>query len=126
MGASGTREERVEIRMMTDDTSGVALWPDLHWDYPGSKVQYLFESDDEVENLLTISPALRERIRAWVDEYTESISPGAPLDPHHDRRGYVLSRELQDELGPDFKVTYHLETEELRREVKARRGDPRR
>lgn len=117
------RDERVKIRMMTDDTSDVALWPDLVWDYPGSKVQYLFESDDGVENLLPISPALRERIRAWVDEYTESIGPGAALDPHHDRRGYLLSHELQEELGPDFEVSYHFETAEWRREVRASRGD---
>jgi hypothetical protein len=118
------RGQRVKIKLMTDDMTGIALWPDLRWDFPGSPVEYLFMSDAEVEDLLPISPALRGRVRAWVDEYTAIIAAESPLDlREHDRRGYRLSQELQSELGPDFKIEYHFETIELRRESKAARSD---
>lgn len=111
------------IRLMTDDVSGVALWLDLGQDYPGSKFEYLFLSGREPEDLLPITPALRDRIRGWVDEYTASISDGKAfkyLD--HDRRGYALSHELQAELGlVEFTVKYVFNTDEVRREVKAGR-----
>lgn len=109
---------------MTDDVSGVALWLDLGQDYPGSKFEYLFLSEREPEDLLPITPALRDRIRAWVDEYTASISDGLVLNHlDHDRRGYALSQELQTELGlVDFKVKYVFNTDEVRREVKAARA----
>jgi hypothetical protein len=118
------RDDRMKIRLMTDDISGVALWPDVNLDYPGSKVEYLFLSEGEPEDLLPIAPALRDRIRAWVDEYTASIGERAPLDLYdHDRRGYVLSQELQTELGPEFRIEYQFQTDELRREVKAARSE---
>lgn len=111
------------IRLMTDDVSGVALWLDFGQDYPGSKFEYLFLSEREPEDLLPITPALRHRIRGWVDEYTASISDRMGFnDLDHDRRGYALSQELQTELGLDeFKVKYIFNTDGVRREVKASR-----
>lgn len=112
------------IRLMTDDTSGVALWPDLGWDYPGSKFEHLFLSDREPEDLLPITPALRDRLRAWVDEYTATITERVSLDHvDHDRRGHALSQELQAELGPEFKIKYVFNTDDVRREVKAARAE---
>lgn len=112
------------MRLMTDDVSGVALWLDLGQDYPGSKFEYFFLSEREPEDLLPITSGLRDRIRAWVDEYTASIGEKVALDLlDHDRRGYALSQELQDELDDaEFKVKYVFETDELRREVKAARA----
>jgi len=121
------RDQRVKIRLFADDISGIALWPDAFWDFPGSKVEYLFVSEGEVEDLLPISPALRDGIRAWVDEHTASINEKRPFDPYeHDRRGHLLSQQLQGELGDGFKIEYGFRTNELRRQAAttARRNVP--
>lgn len=128
-GTRGTigvvRDRRMKIRMMTDDISGIALWPDVHLDFPGSPFEHLFPAEGEVEDVLPISPSLREEIRAWVDEYTASVGARAPLDLEaHDRWGFRMSQELQRELGPDFHVEYHFETSEVRLETKRDRSGP--
>ena len=71
--------------------------------------------------MLSIPPDLRDRVRAWVDEYTAFVE-GTALDAaDHDRRGYALSRELQEALGPDFRILYHFETKALQQQVKQQR-----
>jgi hypothetical protein len=95
------------LRMFVDDISGIGLWPDWAWDYPGSPFEYLF--DDEPENLLPISEQLRDDIRSWVDEYTASFDePNTPFGwAEHDLRGHRLSERLQTELNSDdFRVKY--------------------
>lgn len=110
----------MKIRMFVDDVSGIGLWPDLGWDYPGSPFGHLFEA--ELEDGLPISHELRESIRSWVDEYTKSIDAprSAAQDTDHDRRGLRLCEQLQDELkDADFLVQYQPHTEVVRQEMKA-------
>ena len=98
--------EPVVIRMFVDDTSGIALWP-------GSVGWPPRPSFDEES--LAMSASTRARLHAWVEEYTESISgPRERIDEQwrvdHDRRGYVLSQELQAELGEAYLVQYEPHT----------------
>ncbi|SDM78892.1 hypothetical protein SAMN05192576_0933 [Nocardioides szechwanensis] len=107
------------IRMFVDDVSGVGLWPDLAWDYPGSPFEDLF--DDELENTLPISRELRDSIRAWVDEYTDSFETpmGVAWHVEHDRRGLRLSQQLRAELDSSaFRVRYLADTQTVRRELR--------
>jgi hypothetical protein len=106
-------EKPMRIRMFVDDVSGIGLWDEDI-------------STDDLEEYLPISQHLRERIRAWVDEYTASISPGpswsGQQDVEHDLRGYELSRELQQALGPDYRIQYKAHTPQGRR-LARRRGE---
>jgi hypothetical protein len=45
--------------MMTDDVTGIALWDD--------------DITDSLEDRLPIPDELRQRIKAWVNEFTNSI-----------------------------------------------------
>lgn len=109
------------IRMFVDDVSGIALWPDLAWAYPGSPFEHLFEAK-QLEDALPIPDALRGDIRSWVDEYTESIGArrSAAWGIDHDRRGRWLSEQLQEALAEDdFRVVYRPHTRVVRRENQA-------
>ena len=98
--------EPVRVRMFVDDVTGIGLWP-LTVGWPPRP------SCDEAT--LGMSDSLRERIRMWVEEYTESI--GGPYERYgeqwatdHDRRGRALSQELQTELGDGYQVEYRAHT----------------
>lgn len=92
---------------MVDDVSGIALWDDE-------------VSTDQLEDELPLPDDLRRRVRSWVDEYTRSIdrreSWTADEYVAFDRRGYQLSIELQDALGPEYRIQYIFETQELKQE----------
>lgn len=89
----------VRVRMFIDDVAGIALWPDL----VGWPPRPSFDLDT-----LPVERDLRDRIVAWAQEW-----PGG-LD--HDRRGHALSRELQERLGPGYRVEFDPSTEEGRLE----------
>ena len=62
-----------------------------------------------------MSGELRSRIQEWVGDYTQYILGWTGRDDQewaleHDRRGYALSRELQAELGDDYRVQYEPHT----------------
>jgi hypothetical protein len=95
--------------MFVDDVSGIGLWPGT----VGRPPRASFD-----EATLPIDQDLRARIREWVDEYTDSIgSPerwSSDWGLQHDRRGHALSRELQAQLGPDYRVEFSTSTREGR------------
>lgn len=103
--------EPLLLRMFVDDVTGVGLWPD--WDNDLDA--------DRPEAELPITPDLRDRIRAWVDDYTQSIIVGPDWSPaesyDHDRTGYHLSEELQAQLGSNYRVHYKFSTEAARCEL---------
>jgi hypothetical protein len=93
---------------MTDDATGIALWDDN-------------AGLDARE--LPIPDELRERIRDWVDQFTETVGGTNQGWRHpelleHDRRGYQLSLDLQSALGPRYRVEYVFETQDLRHEAR--------
>jgi hypothetical protein len=99
----------IRLRLMTDDVSGIAIWGELF---------------GPSESQLPIPAELRGRVRAWVDDYTDSIM-GAWTDDwsvDHDRRGYALSLELEAALGPDYDLVYRPETSVVRAEIEAAGG----
>jgi hypothetical protein len=57
-----------------------------------------------LENELPISVSLRDRLLAWAAD-----GDRLQLDPDREDRGFLLSRELQRELGDLYSVTYHVE-----------------
>lgn len=95
------------FRMFVDDASGVALW-----------------SVDGAEELdvLPMSEDLRDRIQAWVDEYTDAIARGRSGSDawalEHDQRGQALCEELREQVAPRFSVTYLPNTRELRESLR--------
>jgi hypothetical protein len=95
------------IRLMVDDVSGIALWDDE-------------VSTDQLEDELPLPDELRRRVRSWVDEYTRNIDRRESWTPDEyvafDRRGYQLSIQLQDALGPEYRIQYIFETQELEQE----------
>ncbi|MBA2560437.1 MAG: hypothetical protein H0V07_11245 [Propionibacteriales bacterium] len=102
------KETAHRFRLMTDDVSGIALWD--------------AKATEELENQLPISGELRQRVKTWVNDYTETIGGvhrwwGAVELREHDRRGYQLSLDLQAALGPEYRIEYVFETSELRREI---------
>lgn len=108
----------IGIRMFVDDVSGIGLWPGKGW--PDHDL-------DPDEATLPIADDLRDRIRNWVDEYTESISarPHWTLEQlvDHDIRGHQLATELQDDLGADYAVEFSCNTAEGRHALRG--GEPR-
>jgi hypothetical protein len=89
---------------MVDDVADIALW-----DSDGIS--------DQLEDELPLPEDLRQRIKSWVHEYTDSITfrRSWTADEYlaFDRRGYAMSLELQDALGPDYRIEYVFETEEV-------------
>lgn len=109
----------VRVRFFVDDVAGIALWPDARQEY-GWPPRPAFE-----EEVLPMSKSLRDHITSWLDEYTEAVGNGDRSfnGIGHDRRGYQLSCELQDELGAGYLVRYGFHTAEVRHEVAERSHD---
>jgi hypothetical protein len=104
------------IEMFVDDVSGIGLW-DVTGLGPDSEM-----TEDLDEDSLPISDDLRQRIKTWVDEYTQSIADPVVRrrwtidhEIEHDVRGYEMSRELQRALGPTFRIDYKFHTEQGRK-----------
>jgi hypothetical protein len=105
----------IRLRLMTDDVTGIALWGE------GG-------AEDRLEERLPIHPDLARRVRAWVDEYTDSIGDRSLTTgwyEEHDRRGYALSLELEAALGPDYDLVYRPETSVVRADIEAAGGKTR-
>ena len=95
--------------MFVDDVSEVVLWSESG-------------AEDHLEDRLPISESLRVRIKSWLDEYTLSIGSeprwSQEENVDHDRRGFALCAELQEELGSGFKIEYRFHTSQARRELR--------
>jgi hypothetical protein len=94
------------IEMFVDDVSGIGLWGE----------------EDDLEDDLPMPDDLRQRIKAWIDEYTATISDPVVRrrwtmadEVEHDVRGYEMSRELQQVLGPSVRIVYKFHTDEGQR-----------
>lgn len=87
-------------------------------------VDFCLWADDEdpgaLERQLPIPEDLGARMHAWIAEFNKRTQEGVPgpwtheLNEEFDRRGYLLSRELQDVLGPEYRVVYLFETSAVR------------
>jgi hypothetical protein len=69
------------------------------------------ESDQGLEDELAIPEDLRHRMKRWRREYDNQdggVSRPWTGEEHraHDRTGYEMSRELQEVLGPTYRVDY--------------------
>ena len=93
--------------MFVDDVSEVALWSE-------------WGAEDHLEDLLPISTSLRVRIKSWLEEYTlhitERVVWSGEDNVDHDRRGFELCAEIQEELGSDFDIAYGFHTSQGTRE----------
>jgi hypothetical protein len=73
----------------------------------------------ELEHLLPVPEDLRRRILRHAEQWY--LADGGQPDPdwpggeEFDRRGYLLSRELQEALGPDYRVSYSFSTAAAKR-----------
>lgn len=84
-------------------------------------------TEDVCEDNLPMPDDLRQRIKTWIDEYTQSIADPVvrrrwTLDDEitHDRRGYELSRELQRVLGSNFRMDYKFHTDRASKSARGR------
>jgi hypothetical protein len=82
----------------------------------------LWGEEDDLEDDLPMPDDLRQRIKAWIDEYTATISDPVVRrrwtmadEVEHDVRGYEMSRELQQVLGPSVRIVYKFHTDEGQR-----------
>lgn len=66
---------------------------------------------------LSISDELKNKLRAWDDEYQNTLDLGYPPDSsfpttelavQHAQRGRELAERLQEELGDDYLVEYKI------------------
>lgn len=97
------------IRFMAEAGIDAVLWGD---------------SDQGLEGELAVPEELRQRMTQWrraYDDQASGVSRPWTRDEHraHDRTGYVMSRELQEVLGPAYRVDYVITTAEVRAEVHA-------
>jgi hypothetical protein len=91
------------IRFMSEVCCDFALWGDAARPLP---VNGEYDVED-LEHVLPISEDLRSRILAWAERYYRYDGGDRDLDvSDFDGRGMFLSRELQHELGPAYKVHY--------------------
>ena len=91
------------IRFMTEICCDFALWGDPFRPFP---VNGEYDVED-LEHALPISEDLRSRILEWAQRYYRYDGGDRDLDESEfDGRGMYLSRELQRELGPAYKVHY--------------------
>lgn len=108
IGFGGAVKHR-RIRMMVDDVAEIALWD-------AERISECLEDE------LPLPDHLRDRLKGWAREYSDSISRGVSWSAAEyvdfDRRGYDISRELQSVLGPDYVVEYHFVSEEGRRALR--------
>ena len=109
------------IEMFVDDVSGIGLW-----DRSGGPADWEMTEDVSEDNL-PMPDDLRQRIKSWIDEYTQSIADPAvrrrwTLDDEiaHDLCGYGLSRELQRVLGSNFRIDYKFHTDQARKSARGR------
>lgn len=102
----------VRLRFFAEEGVDFCLWADE--EDPGS-----------IERQLPIPEGLRARMRAWITEFNRRTQEGLPgpwtaeLSEDFDRRGYLLSRELQGVLGLEYHVDYLFETSAVRAWAKA-------
>lgn len=81
------------------------------------------EDADQTQHRLPIPPDLAAALDAWITEFnkrTQEHDPGpwtAQLREDHDRRGYELSRRLQETLGAAYEVEYRFTTSTVRHSV---------
>ena len=108
-GCPGARGEThvmkpYRIRFMTEAGCDFALWGD-----PLRPLPVNGEHDaEDLEHLLPISEDLRTRILEWASCYDRYDAGDRNLDVQDfDGRGMYLSRELQRELGSEYRVHYH-------------------
>jgi hypothetical protein len=93
---------------MADDYTGIVLWD---------------EEDGALglEEELPLPDDLRARVKAWLARHEELMADtaeGWQARLHrHDHDGYALATDLQAALGPAYRIDYHFETDEVRREV---------
>lgn len=98
----------VRLRFFAEEGAESCLWPDG-------------EDGGVLEGRLTIPDDLRDRMSRWITEFnkrTQENVPGPRTAEAHedfDRRGYELSRELQQVLGPEYEVTYRFRNAAVRR-----------
>ena len=92
------------IRFMAEVGCDFALWGD-----PGRPLPHDGAEDaEDLEHVLPISDDLRRRILDRADRYYRFDGGERDLDMwDFDGRGMHLSRELQTELGPAYRVRYH-------------------
>jgi hypothetical protein len=97
----------IRVRFMTEYGCDFVLWDDLS------------EQHGELEHLLTMPSDLRQGLlrhaEQWYRHDCGEPVPDWPGDEEFDRRGYLLSLELQDAVGPDFEVEYSFRTAGARR-----------
>lgn len=83
------------------------------------------ENGDEIEKTLPLPEELRQRMRAWIGEYNQRTQEGVggpwtqAAREDFDRRGYLLSLEVQEALGPAYKVRYLFSTKAVKGEADA-------
>lgn len=85
----------------------------------------------DVEEKLGVPADLRRRMTQWADEYNAKLNAAVPGQPmwnerellDFDRRGYILSLELQQVLGDDYTVEYKFMTSALRAQVTSEAPD---
>lgn len=72
------------------------------------------EEDDpgQLEQDLPLPDDLRRRMREWIDEFTTRTHYGLPgpwteeLRADFKDRGYLLSQEVQEAIGPNYRIAY--------------------
>lgn len=100
----------MKLRFFAEEGARVCVWGEE-------------EDADQTQHRLPIPPDLVAEMDAWITEFnerTQQHQPGpwtAQLREAHDRRGYELSRRLQEALGTDYEVEYRFATSAVRRSV---------
>lgn len=101
------------LRFMTEVGCDFVLWDDDNGHL------------GELEHLLPIPDDLRQRIvrhaAEWFLHDGGEPAPDWPGIEEFDRRGYLLSQELQEALGHDYRVDYIFNTPQVRRWAAQRR-----
>lgn len=102
----GEMDTPIRLRFMTEIGCDFVLWDD-HNEHLG-----------ELEHLLPVSPDLRERLlhhaEQWYRQDAGQQNPDWPGHEEFDRRGYLLSREMEQQLGPDYRLQYFFDTAQAR------------
>jgi hypothetical protein len=97
----------VRLRFMAETGCDFLLWDDDN------------EHLEQLEHLLPMPAELRRRVLQHAEQWSDYDGghPGTdwPGREQFDRRGYLLSRELQEALGPDYRVSYFFSTAAARR-----------
>ncbi len=90
------------LRMFAEDSCRFALWGPA--DEPPPTSNGVTDWGD-LEDVLPISGRLRDDLLAWARDHCYQLDPNVSMDDF-DERGFVLSRELQRELGDLYTVEY--------------------